>query len=112
MRVSVWCSIPSAASTGRIVRHTIACPMLNSPSVPRSEISITSGIWYGTASEASALGSVANPLVCISTTPRIPPIQAPQTMPTASSSRVQTSVVNAVSACSAAISGVSTLSGT
>ena len=55
-----------------MVRHTIACPMLNSPSVPRSEITIIGGIWIRHASEASALASVAKPLVCISTTPRMP----------------------------------------
>ena len=55
---------------------------------------------------------VAKPEVCISTAPRMPPIQAPVTMPTASSSRVQGKVVKKASACSALISGVNTLSGT
>ena len=55
---------------------------------------------------------VAKPEVCISTAPRMPPIQAPDTMPTASSSRVQAKQVKKSSACSAAISGVSTRSGT
>jgi len=54
---------------------------------------MTSGIWYGSASDASALASVAKPEVCISTQPRRPAIQAPETMPTASSSRA---VANAV----------------
>ncbi len=70
-----------------MVRHTSACPRLNSPSVPRSEMIIRTGIWNAAAKEANALGSVAKPLVCIRMTPRLPPIQAPQTMPTASSSR-------------------------
>jgi hypothetical protein len=36
--------MPSVSSTGRIVRHTIAWPSWWSPSVPRSEISISSGM--------------------------------------------------------------------
>ena len=52
----VWLSMPSASSTGRIVRQTIAWPRLNSPSVPRSETIISSGIWHGTTSEASDVG--------------------------------------------------------
>ena len=69
-RVMVWCSIASESSTGRMVRQTSAWPILNSPSVPRSETSMSSGIWNGTASEASTLASVAKPEVCISTMPR------------------------------------------
>ena len=41
---------------------------------------------------------VAKPLVCISTAPRMPPIQAPVMMPSASSSRVAAKVVKNVSA--------------
>ena len=70
-----------------MVRQTAACPMLNSPKVPRSEIINRQGIWKATGRLASTLGSVAKPLVCISTMPRIPAMTAPQTMPTASSSR-------------------------
>ena len=39
-----------------MVRHTSACPRLNSPSVPRSDTNSSTGIWYGTTSEASAFG--------------------------------------------------------
>ncbi len=46
------------------------------------------------------------------TAERIPPIQAPVLMPTASSSRVQAKVVKSLSACSEVISGVNTRSGT
>ena len=55
-----------------MVLHTMACPSWWSPRVPRSEIIISSGIWQGTVSDASAFGSVAKPLVCISTMPRRP----------------------------------------
>ena len=55
---------------------------------------------------------VPKPEVCISTAPRMPPIQAPVTMPSASSSRVAAKVVKNASACSALISGVNTRSGT
>ena len=55
-----------------MVLHTIACPSWWSPSVPRSEIIISNGIWQGTVNEASTLVSVAKPLVCISTMPRSP----------------------------------------
>ncbi len=95
-----------------MVLHTMAWPRLNSPSVPRSDTKISAGIWLGTTSEASALGMVAKPEVCISTAARMPPIQAPATMPIASSSRVHGNVVKKVSACSALINGVNTLSGT
>src|SRR5665213_2602769 len=88
-RVMVWVSTPSESSTGRMVLHTMAWPRLNSPSVPRSDTKISAGICDGTTSEASAFGMVPKPEVCISTAPRKPPIQAPVTMPTASSSRVQ-----------------------
>ena len=108
----VMFSTASESSTGRMVLHTMAWPRLNSPSVPRSDTKISAGIWLGTTSEASALGMVAKPEVCISTAPRSPPIQAPVTMPSASSSRVQAKVVKKSSACSAAISGVNTRSGT
>ncbi len=64
-----------------MVRATMAWPMLNSPSVPRSETIISTGIWNGTGRDASTFGKVAKPLVCISTMPRMPPIQAPETMP-------------------------------
>src|ERR1700752_4664944 len=70
-----------------MVRHTSDWPRLNSPSVPRSETNMISGICEGTTSEASTLASVAKPEVCISIAPRMPPIQAPETMPTAPSSR-------------------------
>ena len=76
-----------------MVLHTMAWPRLNSPSVPRSDTKISAGIWHGTTSEASAFGMVAKPEVCISTAPRKPPIQAPLTMPSASSSRVAVKVV-------------------
>ncbi len=59
-----------------------------------------------------ALGKVPKPLVCISTQPSIPPIQAPATMPTASSSRVVGKAVKNASSCTRSISGVSTRSGT
>ena len=72
-----------------MVLQTIACPRLNSPSVPRSETKMSAGICDGTTSEASAFGMVPKPLVCISTAPRMPPIQAPVMMPIASSSRVR-----------------------
>src|SRR6185312_7672593 len=111
-RVMVCVSMPSASSTGRIVRQTIAWPRLNSPSVPRSETKISAGICDGHTSEATAFGMVAKPDVCISTAARRPPIQAPVTMPIASSSRVQGNVVKKSSACSASISGVKTRSGT
>src|SRR6185312_4640691 len=91
--VMVWFSTASESSTGRMVLHTMACPRLNSPSVPRSETKISAGICDGTTSEASALGMVAKPDVCISTAPRKPPIQAPVTMPSASSSRTAEKVV-------------------
>jgi hypothetical protein len=55
---------------------------------------------------------VPKPEVCISSTERSPPIQAPVLMPTASSSRVQANVVKSRSACSDEISGVKTRSGT
>ena len=64
------------------------------------------------ASEASAFGMVPKPEVCISSADRMPPIQAPVLMPTASSSRVQAKVVKSSSACSDVISGVKTRSGT
>src|SRR6185437_3604406 len=111
-RVTVWCSTPSESSTGRMVLHTMAWPRLNSPSVPRSDTKMSAGICDGTTSEASAFGMVPKPEVCISTAPRSPPIKAPVTMPTASSSRVQTKVVKWASSCSALISGVNTRSGT
>jgi hypothetical protein len=44
--------------------------------------------------------------------PRNPPIHAPETMPTASSSRAVLNAVKNGSACTASISGRSTLSGT
>src|SRR5664279_2673057 len=47
-RVMVWVSTPSESSTGRMVLHTMACPRLNSPSVPRSETKSSAGIWHGT----------------------------------------------------------------
>ena len=62
------------SSVGRIVRATVTWPMLNSPSVPRSETTRIAGIRYGTISDASALAISAKPLVCIITTPRSPPI--------------------------------------
>ena len=67
--------------------------MLNSPMVPRSEITRIAGIWYGTINDASAFGITPKPLVCIITTPCTPAIQAPATMPSASSSRVATTEV-------------------
>src|SRR5215471_10148100 len=87
-RVTVTFSTASELRTGRIVLYTRAWPRLNSPSVPRSDTNISAGICEGTTSEASALGIVPKPLVCINTAPRIPPIHAPVTMPRASSSRV------------------------
>jgi hypothetical protein len=73
---------------------------------------MTRGIWYGATREARAFGKVAKPLVCIMTTPSMPPIQAPLTMPTASSSRVAQKVVKDRSSCRLLISGERTLSGT
>jgi hypothetical protein len=58
------------------------------------------------------LASVANPEVCISTALRMPPIQAPETIPIASSSRAVAKVVKKGSACRFLISGVRTRSGT
>jgi hypothetical protein len=55
---------------------------------------------------------VAKPLVCISTAPRRPPIQAPERMPSASSSRAVAKVRKSLSAWRFLISGVNTLSGT
>ena len=95
-----------------MVRATSDWPMLNSPSVPRSDTIISTGIWNGTDSDAIAFGSVAKPEVCISRMPRSPPIQAPEMMPTASSSRAQENAVKNGSAWIASISGRSTLSGT
>ena len=86
--------------------------MLNSPSVPRSDTIISTGIWNGTASEAITFGSVAKPLVCISRMPRVPPIHAPDRMPSPSSSRATAKAVKNGSACTASISGRNTLSGT
>ncbi len=95
-----------------MVRQTIAWPGLNSPSVPRSDTTITSGTWQATARLASTFGSVAKPEVCISTTPRMPDMVAPVTMPTASSSRAQGKAVKKGSAWMPSISGRRTLSGT
>ena len=86
--VNVWCVTASESSTGRMVRLTMVCPILNSPSVPRSEITRIAGICEGTISDASTFGITPKPEVCIITQPRRPAIQAPATMPTASSSRV------------------------
>ena len=84
----VWFTIASESSTGRMVRFTIAWPRLNSSITPRSEIIISTRIWDATGSEASTFASVTKPEVRISKMPRMLAIQAPATIPTASSSRV------------------------
>ena len=111
-RVIVWFSIARQSSTGRMVRATSIWPMLNSPSVPRSDTIIIVGIWKGTDSDASWLARVAKPLVCMSTIARVPPIQAPAAMPRASSSRGTENALKNGSACKRSINGRSTLSGT
>ena len=95
-----------------MVRATRCWPTLNSPMVPRSEITMTVGICEGTVSEASALAISAKPEVCIITTLFRPPIQAPATTPTASSSRVAQTERKVLSDVTPLSSGVSTLSGT
>ena len=54
-RVRVWCSMPMESRIGRMVRQTIAWPGLNSPSVPRSLTTITTGTWQATARLAIGL---------------------------------------------------------
>ena len=100
-RDSVWCSIPMLSRIGRMVRQTIAWPGLNSPSVPRSLTSISTGIWLATTSEARTFGSVAKPDVCISTMPRMPAMVAPATMPMASSSRAAAMAISVPSSSNA-----------
>src|SRR5450631_2373712 len=42
--VRVWCATASESSTGRMVRATSTCPILNSPMVPRSDTTMMAGI--------------------------------------------------------------------
>ena len=73
---------------------------------------ILHAVWNAQGKEARTLARVAKPLVCIRTMPRIPAMQPPATMPTASSSRAVAKVVKKGSAWTASINGRSTLSGT
>ena len=42
---NVWCVTAMESKVGRNVRATVAWPVLNSPSVPRSETTMIAGIW-------------------------------------------------------------------
>ncbi len=87
------------------------CQGLNSPHCPRMVISMSSGKRQARVSE-NMLTQLPTPLLCIRSTPRWPPSQAPASSATPSSSVVSGTLRMAGSPAQASMSSLCPASGT